>query len=153
MFCRLIRDCVPFLSPLTTRRDYGGRILKAENPEPGEPRLVLISLRNRVAPRSSPLDRPSIDASSGPRKNHLFTFCLPSWCAATDCCLIIYRVFTSRCAATGICWLHRPCLEQIATIVKVKVTLRPTISRPVRLGVRRPSGARDQFFYLLEIFF
>jgi hypothetical protein len=24
---RLIRDCVPFLSPLTTRRDYGGGIL------------------------------------------------------------------------------------------------------------------------------
>jgi hypothetical protein len=37
--------------------------------------------------------------------------------------------------------------------VKVKVTLRQTISRPVRLGVRRPSGTRDQFFYLLEIFF
>jgi hypothetical protein len=37
--------------------------------------------------------------------------------------------------------------------VEVKVTLRPTISRPVRLGVRRPSGIRDQFFFLLEIFF
>jgi hypothetical protein len=35
--------------------------------------------------------------------------------------------------------------------VKVKVTLRPTISRPVRLGVRRPSGTHDQFFFLLEI--
>jgi hypothetical protein len=35
----------------------------------------------------------------------------------------------------------------------VKVTLRPTISLPVRLGVRRPSGTRDQFFFLLEIFF
>jgi hypothetical protein len=37
--------------------------------------------------------------------------------------------------------------------VKVKVTSRLTISRPVRLGVKRPSGTRDQFFYLLEIFF
>jgi hypothetical protein len=37
--------------------------------------------------------------------------------------------------------------------LKVKVTLWPTISRPVRLGVRHPSGTRDQFFYLLEIFF
>jgi hypothetical protein len=36
---------------------------------------------------------------------------------------------------------------------KVKVTLRPTISRPVRLGVRGPSGTRHQFFFLLEIFF
>jgi hypothetical protein len=37
--------------------------------------------------------------------------------------------------------------------VKVKVTLRPTVSRPVRLGVRHPSGTRDQFFFLLESFF
>jgi hypothetical protein len=35
----------------------------------------------------------------------------------------------------------------------VKVTLRPTISRPVCLGVRRPCGTRDQFFFLLEILF
>jgi hypothetical protein len=34
----------------------------------------------------------------------------------------------------------------------VKVTLRPTIRRPVRLGVRRLSGTRDQFFVLLEFF-
>jgi hypothetical protein len=34
-----------------------------------------------------------------------------------------------------------------------EVTLRPTISRPVRLGIRRPSGPRDQFFILFEIFF
>jgi hypothetical protein len=35
---------------------------------------------------------------------------------------------------------------------KVKVALRPTVSRPVRLGVRRPSGTRDQFFVLLQFF-
>jgi hypothetical protein len=34
-----------------------------------------------------------------------------------------------------------------------KVTLWPTVSRTVRLGVRHPSGAHDQFFFLLEIFF
>jgi hypothetical protein len=32
--------------------------------------------------------------------------------------------------------------------IQVKVTLRPTIS----LGVRRPIGTRDQFFFLFEIF-
>jgi hypothetical protein len=33
---------------------------------------------------------------------------------------------------------------------KVKVTLRQSVSRPVRLGIRRPSGTRDRFFFLLE---
>jgi hypothetical protein len=37
--------------------------------------------------------------------------------------------------------------------VEVEVTLRPTVSRPVSLGVRPPSGTRDQFFFLLDIFF
>jgi hypothetical protein len=39
--------------------------------------------------------------------------------------------------------------------VKVKVILRPTVCRPVRLGVRHPPGTRDQFFpiLLLIIFF
>jgi hypothetical protein len=37
--------------------------------------------------------------------------------------------------------------------VEVEVNLRPTVSRPVRLGVRRPSGTTDQFFFLLEISF
>jgi hypothetical protein len=36
---------------------------------------------------------------------------------------------------------------------QIKVILRPKISRLVRLAVRRPSGTRDQFFFLLEIFF
>jgi hypothetical protein len=37
--------------------------------------------------------------------------------------------------------------------VEVEVTLRPTVSRPVSLGVRPPFGTRDQFFFLLEISF
>jgi hypothetical protein len=37
--------------------------------------------------------------------------------------------------------------------VEVEVNLRPTVSRPVCLGVRHPSWTRDQFFFLLEIFF
>jgi hypothetical protein len=36
-------------------------------------------------------------------------------------------------------------------IVEVEVNFRPTVSRPVCLGVGRPSGTRDQFFFLLEI--
>jgi hypothetical protein len=37
--------------------------------------------------------------------------------------------------------------------MSIKVTSRPTVSRPFRLGVRRPSGTRGQFFYPLDIFF
>jgi hypothetical protein len=37
--------------------------------------------------------------------------------------------------------------------VEVEVTLRPTVSRPVSLGVRPPPGTLDQFLFLLEIFF
>jgi hypothetical protein len=37
--------------------------------------------------------------------------------------------------------------------LKVKVILRLTVSRPVRLGVRHLSGTRDQFFFLFEIVF
>jgi hypothetical protein len=35
----------------------------------------------------------------------------------------------------------------------VKGTLRPTVSRPVCLGVRSPSVARDKFYFLLETSF
>jgi hypothetical protein len=35
--------------------------------------------------------------------------------------------------------------------VEVEVNLRPTVSRPVCLGVRHPSGTFDQFLFLLEI--
>jgi hypothetical protein len=44
---------------------------------------------------------------------------------------------------------------QLATsrTVEVEVNLRPTVSRPVCLCVRRPFGTRDQFFFLLEISF
>jgi hypothetical protein len=37
--------------------------------------------------------------------------------------------------------------------VQVLVILRPTVCRPICLGVGRPSGTRDRFFFLLEISF
>jgi hypothetical protein len=37
--------------------------------------------------------------------------------------------------------------------VAVEVKLRPTVSRPISLGVRHPSGTSNQFFFRLEIFF
>jgi hypothetical protein len=40
-----------------------------------------------------------------------------------------------------------------ATEVQVEVNLRPAVSRPDCLGVRSPSGTRDQFFSLLRISF
>jgi hypothetical protein len=39
-------------------------------------------------------------------------------------------------------------VQNVLVKVKVKVTLRPIIS----LGVRRPSGTRNKFFHLLDIF-
>jgi hypothetical protein len=69
------------------------------------------------------------------------------------------RTFLLLCVPELSPYLSRsnsPLIHQLsATIgqVKVKVTLRPTINRPVRHGVRRPFGTRDQFFFLLEIFF
>jgi hypothetical protein len=41
----------------------------------------------------------------------------------------------------------------LAVNIAVAVNLRPTVSRPVCPGVRRPSGTCDQFFFLLEISF
>jgi hypothetical protein len=37
--------------------------------------------------------------------------------------------------------------------IEIEVNLRPTVSRPVCLGVRHPSGTCDQFFFLLQISF
>jgi hypothetical protein len=41
----------------------------------------------------------------------------------------------------------------MCTEIEVEVNLRPTVGRPVCLGVRRPSGTCDQFFFPLEISF
>jgi hypothetical protein len=41
---------------------------------------------------------------------------------------------------------------QVYTIVEVEVNLRPTVSWPVRLGVRHPSETHDQFLFLLQTY-
>jgi hypothetical protein len=42
----------------------------------------------------------------------------------------------------------------LAVVIAIEeVDLRPTVSRPICIGVRRPSGTCDQFFFLFEISF
>jgi hypothetical protein len=48
-----------------------------------------------------------------------------------------YRVQAASAGIQHVCILKK---------VKIKVILRPTVTRPVRLCVRHPSGTRDQFF-------
>jgi hypothetical protein len=45
------------------------------------------------------------------------------------------------------------CTNEYLTFIEVEVNLRPTVSRPVCLGVGHRSGTRNQFLSLLEIFF
>jgi hypothetical protein len=44
-------------------------------------------------------------------------------------------------------------IKMMIAEVEVEVNLRPTVSRPVCLGVGHPSWTSDQFFFLLEISF
>jgi hypothetical protein len=66
-------------------------------------------------------------------------------------------VTVSSCYGTSKCFIVLPSAHGQTKVrfveVEVKVNLRRTVSLPVCLGVRHPSGTRDQFFFLLEIFF
>jgi hypothetical protein len=59
--------------------------------------------------------------------------------------------FSENCTLYSVSILFRYCLHDVRKL-KVKVILRATVSRPVCLGVRHPSGARDKFFSFFIIF-
>jgi hypothetical protein len=66
----------------------------------------------------------------------------------------IWKMTTSRTSGRLILeWVSQYVTEVNWFRTEVEVVLRPTVSRPVCLGVRRPSGTCDQFFFLLEIFY
>jgi hypothetical protein len=67
--------------------------------------------------------------------------------------LFIITVCIKQKTSSYTSWVRMPPLqmrELYCLPQKVKVTLQPTVSQPVHLGVRHPSGTRDQFFFLLE---
>jgi hypothetical protein len=70
----------------------------------------------------------------------------------------LFQFIKNKCCVDGIHiqthYSHnRMQLTQTEVEVEVVVNLRPTVSPPICPGVRRPSGTRDQFFFLLEISF
>jgi hypothetical protein len=61
--------------------------------------------------------------------------------------------FTARTFPQFLLKPFPPLYLWISVEVEVEVNLRPTVSRPVCLDVKRLSGTRDQFFFLLEMTF
>jgi hypothetical protein len=77
-------------------------------------------------------------------------FSCPSWESYIGCAdhsSLLYRLSYSATKKQRM--LHKPLI--IIVEVGVEVNLRSTVSWPVCLSVRRPSGTRDQYFFLLEI--
>jgi hypothetical protein len=54
-------------------------------------------------------------------------------------------------AIIGVNWSLKAQKDVYRKEVEVEVSLKPTVSRPVCLGVGLPSGAHDQIFFCLTI--
>jgi hypothetical protein len=79
--------------------------------------------------------------------------CRSLWYHTAENTVILYSREYSQFGArpdNSLSWLP---IHAYTLIAEVEVNLRPTVSRPVCLGVRHASGTRDQFFFLLEISF
>jgi hypothetical protein len=61
-----------------------------------------------------------------------------------------YRYYLDRFNSNRPTLTYFRLAQAVAVAVAFAVNLRPTVSRPVCPGVRRPSGACDQFFFLLK---
>jgi hypothetical protein len=89
------------------------------------------------------------------QENFVIPPCKPVWnhmkCISASSCLeyIVSRTCNHRTPHCTFPLLRFGNFPTLCWTKKVKVILRPT----VRLGVRHPAGTRDQYFYLLEIFF
>jgi hypothetical protein len=80
------------------------------------------------------------------RPSHNPTFLAPAVEPLTSVGIEVLTVIVTNAAIFWNIMPRTPYLASSRSQAKVKVTLRPTVSRSVRLGVRYPPGTRDQFF-------
>jgi hypothetical protein len=91
-----------------------------------------------------------VSPTSEADETHAIFTCYADVFSSQDCVQrkSVYSRSTWQCAEHFI-----PRCQEALVEVEVEVDLRPTVSRPVCVGVGHPFGTRDQFFFLLEIFF